>query len=116
MTTASSARLTPGLRADGGGIPIAAHQAQGLEIVLADEQLAAREQLVQHDAQREDVGARVGGLAVEQLGRDVGHLALHHAGVGDARRSASTARAMPKSTIFTVPFQVTMMLGGVTSR
>ena len=31
-------------------------------------------------------------------------------------RSASTARAMPKSTTFTVPFQVTMMLGGVTSR
>ena len=39
MTTASSARLTPGLRADGGGIGISCTRLQRLEIVLPDEQL-----------------------------------------------------------------------------
>ena len=59
-----------------------AHQLDRLVVGLAVEQALAGEQLVQQDADGEDVGAAVDLLAAGRLGRQVAELALDHARVG----------------------------------
>ncbi len=55
------------------------------EVALAQEQPLAGEQLVEHDAEGEDVAAPVERQAAHLLGRHVAELALEDAGLGLAR-------------------------------
>jgi hypothetical protein len=52
------------------------------EVALADEQPLAGQQLVQHDAAREDVALAIDRQAAHLLGRHVAELALEDAGLG----------------------------------
>ena len=69
-----------------------AHQLDGLVVGLAVEQALPGEHLLEHDADREDVGAVVDLLAARRLGRQVAELALDHAGVGRSRSGWSPWR------------------------
>ena len=92
---------------------------------------AAGQHLVQHAAERPDVGALVDRLAARLLGAHVGRGAENHArrvvaGDRDAsatcdevrrrRRSRPATFASPKSSTFTVPSGVILMLAGFRSR
>ena len=57
------------------------HQLQRVEVGVTDEQPLPRQQLVQDDAQREQVGPCVRPRPFQQLGRQVRHLSAHHPGV-----------------------------------
>ncbi len=59
------------------------HGVQDFDRVAAAERRAARDHLVEHDAEAEDVGAVVGDLAARLLGRAVAHRAVGHADLGD---------------------------------
>ena len=99
--------------------------------VVAGERARARQHLVEHGAERPDVGALVDGLAPRLLGRHVGggaedHARLRHRGRRDRRRvrrrspslspgprPASIAFARPKSSTFTVPSGAHLDVGGL---
>ena len=91
----------------------------------------ARQHLVEHAAERPDVGALVDGLAARLLGAHVRGRAEHHADAGHHRRAdvivgdavastlpdiGSSAFASPKSSTFTVPSGRTLMFAGFRSR
>ena len=80
-----------------------------------EEALAGR-QLEQHDAGGEDVAPPVDRLAPGLLGRHVRDLALELPALASPRRSRASLLAMPKSTIFTSPVNVTTMFCGEMSR
>ena len=73
-------RRTPELAVDD-----AAH---GLEVAVALERAVLRRHLVEHDAEREHVGAAIDRLGPALLGRHVRVLALHHAALGLGRALA----------------------------
>ena len=75
---------------------------QRREVALADEQPLAGEQLVEHDADREDVAAPVDRQAAHLLGRHVAELALEDARPGSCD-ALPAALAMPKSISLTSP-------------
>ena len=90
----------------------------------------ARQHLVQHRAKRPDVGAPIDGPALGLLGRHVRGGAENHAHLravrGERRRvrlirvrardADTSALARPKSSTFTVPSALTLMLAGLRSR
>ena len=95
---------------------------QDLDDVAAGERRPARQHLEQDRARREQVAARVDGLAGHLLGRHVARRAHHHAGArqlgGRAERRASSrvaGRARPKSSSFT-PCGVRNTFDGLRSR
>ena len=65
-------------------LALGAHRRQPLAPIqtLAEGKLA-REHLVEHHAQRPEIGAAVGRLAPGLLGRHVGHRSHHHPGLGE---------------------------------
>jgi hypothetical protein len=67
--------------------------------VLALERLLPRQHLVEHDAEREDVGAVVDLVAEDALGR---HVVRRAEQLPSWVRSEVSSRAMPKSVIFTL--------------
>ena len=108
------------------------HRRQDRRHVLAVERASARQHLVEHDAERPDVGALVDRLAARLLGRHVGGRAENHAHLRRRRRrdrrrvretlvaldapAGSIAFARPKSSTFTVPSARTLMFAGFRSR
>ena len=99
--------------------------------VSPPKQRAARQHLEQHHAERPDVRALVDGPAARLLRRHVGGGAEDHAALGARRRrrasgefvgarraldSRSSAFARPKSSTFTTPSGVILMLAGFRSR
>ena len=90
---------------------------------FAVERAAACRHLVEHDAEREDVGARVGLASFDLLGRHVGQRAYDGPVGGSAavavmpreRRTVRPRFARPKSSSF-APASVSMMLAGLRSR
>ena len=83
--------------------------------VVAGERHLAGEQLVEHDAERVDVGVRVDVAALRLLGRDVVAGAEDGAGLGLAL-GASIGRAIPKSVTFASPLPFRSTFCGLTSR
>ena len=87
MTIASSSAGTSGRAADGRGIGISS-TLQIVPRLLSPANRSERQHLVQHDAEREDVDARVDRTAAQRLGRQVRRLALDRAVLGVAPRGA----------------------------
>ena len=126
----SSVRRTAGETPDGSASRSAValeHARERARDVLAEERGLARQHLVEHAAERPDVGAPVDGFAARLLGAHVRRRAEHHAGLGHRGRRqrgrlrpvvarGSSALAMPKSSTFTVPSGVSLMFAGFRSR
>jgi hypothetical protein len=108
---------------------------QRLDRRVAAERRASRQHLVEHRAEREDVGAVIAGAAADLLGRHVADGAEEAAGLGRRRRAASArdrrtdarppagdararpiSLARPKSRIFTWPSRVMKRFSGFRSR
>ena len=99
------------------------------DTVLASNGRQAHEHLVQHDAKGPDVGALIHGLAAGLLGRHVGGCAEDDAGKrsaagkrrrhspgSDCRKQGPRTLASPKSSTFTDPSGLILMLPGLRSR
>ena len=93
-----------------------ADQLERLVLARALEEALARRELEEHDAGREDVAARVDRLAARLLGRHVRDLALELPALRLLADAGVSLFAMPKSTIFTSPVNVTTMFCGEMSR
>ena len=92
---------------------------------VAAEGGTAREHLVEHCAEREDVGAVIGGFATHLFRRHVAGRSQHVAGAGRGRGAECVtvafwaeplSLARPKSRILARPSAVTKMLSGFRSR
>ena len=106
------------------------HRGETSEISSPSNSAPPRQHLVEHDAERPDVGAAIDGSALRLLGRHVGGGAEDHPHLRRARgerrrvhrvrRRASafgpSALARPKSRTFTVPSARTLIFAGLRSR
>jgi len=82
--------------------------------VLPLERLLAGDELVERDAERPDVGPRVGHVAVQDLGGEVGGAPHQHADLGEIGRGLVLGD--PKSMSFTSPSRESITFAGFTSR
>ena len=122
MRSSAGGAACPLRASSGGSLDSTARHRVGRRRAL--ERALAGAHLVEHAAEREQVGAGVHALPAHLLGRHVAGRAEHGAGVGDrgaCRRrllepADATAWARPKSRILTRPSSVTNRFSGLMSR